>query len=175
MNEMSITKTQAAQRQIDAGIRMLFRNEDPVAIHTVAMAGFRILRDLAKESGLEHPMGSMIRPGKEREFWGAFSSSSNFFKHADKDPNDILSTFREDANGWLLLIASTYYQLLGHQFTKAMLVLSIWYSAIHPDILSPNPNAEIGTSILAASGEIQSLSREEQLAGGQTMLKNAQF
>ena len=32
-----MTKIQAAQRRIDAGIWMLFRNDDPVAIHTVAM------------------------------------------------------------------------------------------------------------------------------------------
>ena len=38
MNEIRITKIQAAQRQIDCAIRMLFRNEDPVAIHTVVSA-----------------------------------------------------------------------------------------------------------------------------------------
>ena len=31
MNETRITKLQAAQRQIDAGIWILFRNDDPVA------------------------------------------------------------------------------------------------------------------------------------------------
>ena len=93
MNEIKITKIQAVQRQIDAGIRMLFRNDDPVAIHTVAMAAFRILRDLAKQRGLEHPVDSMIRPGKEKEFWRGVNSSANFFKHADKDPDDISGGF----------------------------------------------------------------------------------
>ena len=64
-----ITKIQAAQRQIDAGIWMLFRNDDPVAIHTVAMAGLRILRDLARQKDLEHTIDFMVRPGKETEFW----------------------------------------------------------------------------------------------------------
>ena len=105
MNETRITKRQAAQRQIDAGIRMLFRNDDPVAIHTVAMAAFRILSDLVKQRGLEHPIDSMIRPGKEKKFWRGINSSANFFKHADKDPDDISDGFLEEANDSVLLIS----------------------------------------------------------------------
>ena len=78
MNETRITKLQAAQRQIDAGIWMLFRNDDPVAIHTVAMAAFRILRDLVKQRGLEHPVDSMLRPGKAKEFWGGVNGIRQF-------------------------------------------------------------------------------------------------
>ena len=110
MNETRITKLQAAQRQIDAGIWMLFRNDDPVAIHTVAMAALRILRDLVKQRGLEHPVDSMIRPGKENEFWCGVSSFANFFKHADRDPDDISDGFREEVNDAVLLLAAfTYY------------------------------------------------------------------
>ena len=68
MKEIRVTKIQAAQRQINAGIQMLFRNEDPVAIHTVAMAGFRILRDLMKKSDLAQPIDSMISLEKRKNF-----------------------------------------------------------------------------------------------------------
>jgi len=47
MTEMRVTKIEAARRQIDAAIRLLFSEEDPVVIHTIASAGFRILRDIA--------------------------------------------------------------------------------------------------------------------------------
>src|ERR1700734_3571163 len=46
-----ITKTAAAQRQLDAAIRMHLANEDSLAIHTVASAAFRILRDLKEKRG----------------------------------------------------------------------------------------------------------------------------
>ena len=140
MNETKITKLQAAQRQIDAGILMLFRNDDPVAIHTVAMAAFRILRDLAKQRGLEHPVDSMIRPGKENEFWRGVSSSANFFKHADKDPNGISDGFTEELNDLVLLIAATYYGLLGCQQTEEMKALSAWFVTLHPNVLSQDVN-----------------------------------
>ena len=42
-----ITKIAAAGRQLDAAIRLFFMNEDELAIHTVAAAAFRILRDVS--------------------------------------------------------------------------------------------------------------------------------
>ena len=104
MNEIRITKFQAAQRQIDAGIWMLFRNDDPVAIHTVAMAAFRILRDLVKKRGLEDPVDSMIRPGKKKAFWCAVGSFPNFLKHADKGPDDISGSFLKKPTMWCCLL-----------------------------------------------------------------------
>jgi hypothetical protein len=46
-----IKKIAAAGRQLDAAIRMFFAKEDELAIHTVASAAFRILRDLIKKRG----------------------------------------------------------------------------------------------------------------------------
>jgi hypothetical protein len=41
----------AAQRQLDAAIRMVFYNEDDVAIYTVAAAAHRVLRDIMGKRG----------------------------------------------------------------------------------------------------------------------------
>jgi hypothetical protein len=46
-----INKIAAASRQLDAAIRMFFAKEDELAIHTVASAAFRTLRDLIQERG----------------------------------------------------------------------------------------------------------------------------
>jgi hypothetical protein len=42
-----VNKPEAARRQIEAAIRQLFSNEDPIAVLTLAAAGLRIVRDLA--------------------------------------------------------------------------------------------------------------------------------
>ena len=167
-----MTKIQAAQRQIDAAIWMLFRNDDPVAIHTVAMAAFRILRDLAKQRGLEHPVDFMIRPGKEKEFWCGVNSFSNFFKHADKDPDDTSGGFLEENNDSVLLFAATYYALLGCQQTEEMQALAVWYITLNPGVLSQDANSEMQARVLA-SGEIRSLPREQQLEIGLTVLRKS--
>lgn len=46
-----INKIAASGRQLDAAIRMFFSREDELAIHTVAAAAFRVLRDLNGKRG----------------------------------------------------------------------------------------------------------------------------
>ena len=171
MNESRITKIEAAQRQIDAGIRMLFRNDDPVAVHTVAMAGFRILRDLvAQQKGLEDPIASLIKPGKEKAFWRGFNSFANFLKHANKDPDDISDGILEEANDVTLLMATTYYGLLGFDKTEEMQVLATWCLTVHPEVFAQDASPEIQTLILASDG-VRSLARKEQLECGLMLLE----
>jgi hypothetical protein len=50
--EIYVTKLEAARRQIDAAIRMYFAGEDSLAIHTIAAAGYKILRDLLNKRGM---------------------------------------------------------------------------------------------------------------------------
>ena len=164
MNEIRISKIQAAQRHIDAGIWMLFRKDDPVVIHTVAMAGFRVLRDLTKKKGRKDITDSLLRPGKGREFWRSFGSFANFCKHADRDPHDLSRGIREEVNDSLLLIAVTYYQNLGYEWTKEMWVLWAWYCFLHPDVLV---DVRMKKLVLGFdSSRIRSLPRAEQLATG---------
>ena len=57
-----INKLEAARRQIDAAIRMTFDNEDELAIHTVAAAGYRILREILAKRG-RHDLEELLRIG----------------------------------------------------------------------------------------------------------------
>ena len=59
---IQISKIAAAQRQLDAAIRMFFQREDELATHTVAAAAFQILRDVTKQRG-GHFTGEVFRSG----------------------------------------------------------------------------------------------------------------
>jgi hypothetical protein len=50
---IQISKIAAAQRQLDAAIRLFFQREDELAIHSITAAAFQLLRDLTKKRG-EH-------------------------------------------------------------------------------------------------------------------------
>jgi len=51
-NELDeLTKLEAAQRQLDAAIRLFLSSEDELAIHTLAAAAYRIFRDLKEKRG----------------------------------------------------------------------------------------------------------------------------
>lgn len=49
--KIHVSKIAAASRQLDAAIRMFFEKEDDLAIHTIASASFRILRDVTEKRG----------------------------------------------------------------------------------------------------------------------------
>jgi hypothetical protein len=57
-----INKLAAASRQLDAAIRMFFAKEDELAIHTVASAAFRVLRDVTEKRGKQFT-AEMLRSG----------------------------------------------------------------------------------------------------------------
>jgi hypothetical protein len=59
---VQITKIAAAQRQLDAAIRMFFGREDELAIHTVAAAAFQVFRDLIQHRG-KHFTSEVFRQG----------------------------------------------------------------------------------------------------------------
>ena len=46
-----VTKLGAAERQLNAAIRMTLIDEDELAIHTIASASYRVLRDLKEKRG----------------------------------------------------------------------------------------------------------------------------
>jgi len=48
-----VTKLEAARRQVDAAIRMSLTKQDELAIHTVAAAAYRILRELLDKRGID--------------------------------------------------------------------------------------------------------------------------
>jgi len=60
-----INKLEAARRQLDTAIRMTFANEDELAIHTVAAAAYRILRDMLDKRG-RHDLENLYRAGLYR-------------------------------------------------------------------------------------------------------------
>jgi hypothetical protein len=89
---MGITKIEAAQRQLDAAIRMFFAEDDWIAIHTLLAAGGRILRDLSEQrrTSTWNLFNHTVIPEKRKEFFKILNYAADFFKHADQDPDAIL-------------------------------------------------------------------------------------
>jgi hypothetical protein len=173
MATIRVNKTEAARRQIDAAIRMLYLNEDPVAIHTLAMASFQLLRDLSAKHDVcnfDREIKAMFKPGMESKFWGRVKQSANFLKHADRDPDEILDKIEEDVNEVILLFSCLYYQDLGFQLTPEMIVLIAWCLAINPDFLQDNAPENIRRPLKADLSYLREKPRHEQLEIGRKLI-----
>ena len=185
MTSVSITKLSAAQRQIDAAIRLLFSGEDILAVHTVVAAAHRIVMDLAENRNLRphteaietaiatlyHQRFGEPIPNRKLQNWAArfekehyrqhFNRPANFLKHADKDASEGLDqeSLQTDA---LLLVSCVTYAELGLAYTSEMNAFCRWHLAVYP--------LEDGDEIKTDSGYIHDLSRSHQLEFGEFML-----
>jgi len=138
MTEIRVNKPEAARRQIEVAIRLLFSNDDPVAIHTLTAAGFRILRDIAHGKGIgriQRWLDENIKPGMAGEYWAAINRPANFLKHADADPDEVLDGVKEEVNDGMLLMACMYYQDIGYELTPTMTGFMRWASAMYPHLI----------------------------------------
>jgi len=168
--KIRVSKLQAAQRQADTAIRMLFSGEDPVSIHTLAMASFRILRDLAKHQGNNTFLANtdlIIKKSKERQFWGGLQSFSNFLKHADRDPEAIKEGIDEKVNDGILLFVTELYSTLGNELTPEMRALKYWFIGKNSHLITSDAESRFLKEIAENfSPDLEGLSRDEQLAKG---------
>lgn len=79
-----VSKISGVHRQLKTAITLWGRDDDPVAVHTLAVAAWVAL----------------------------IKKSANFFKHADRDPDAILD-FDPGMNEWYILYATAARQLCG--------------------------------------------------------------
>lgn len=167
MAKFKVNKPEAARRQLDSAIRMLFQNEDPIAIHTLCMAAFRILRDLTEKGGdsyIHKVVKAIIKPGMEKEFWAVLQGPANFFKHADRDADAILDDVDEELNDIAMLLTCHYYQNLGYQLTPEMIVLMLWVNVMHPNYLGEDIQVLMKEELSNARRWLVGQSRQDQLS-----------
>ena len=136
MGKEIVTKLDAAKRQMHEAIRLLFEGRDPVSIHTLAAAAAQVLADLCNSRGVGMPLrnGDRIREERRREWLQAMKASENFFKHADRDPDES-HDFNREATHFVLLDAVTMYAALTSRFTDEAGVFQSWFFLKYPDLL----------------------------------------
>lgn len=183
MADVFVTKAEAARRQLDAAIRILFTGEDPLAIHTVVAAAYRILADLDTQRAHSpaRDVYAQVREELRERFPGAapFSWSperfriwlqqsrsrpANFLKHADRDAQMALEVSTlETETDHLLLEACTLYMELHHEPALEMHVFARWHLAVYPH--------ESGDELQTAAGAAHDLKRDAQLQLGAFLLE----
>ena len=136
MEKQSVTKLDAAKRQMNEAIRLLFEQRDEVSVHTLACAAGQVLCDLCKARGVPAPFrgGEMIRKKHQKEWRGVLAKSENFFKHAGRDP-DAVHEFKASWTHFLLLDATQMYSGLTKRTTYEATIFTGWFFLKYPRLL----------------------------------------
>jgi len=128
---MEISKLEAASRLLDTAIRLFFEDADAVAVHSLAAASLNIFSDLADHGGtswrahLGHD--SKLSPQDVKR---VLNRAWNFFKHADRDPDETLQ-FEEIDSEHLMFVAILECGDI-QETTCCMQAFQLWYIAAHP-------------------------------------------
>jgi hypothetical protein len=168
---ISVSKLEAASRQLDTAIRLLFSHGDAVAIHSLAAAAANVFFDVAEARNGGISWRARMREDSrltEKELKRALHDSWNFFKHADHDPNGVLQ-FNERESEDLMFMAVLECGDL-QPTTHAMQVFQLWYMAAYKGHLADRE--PVFKDALSAFPGLAALDRAAQLALGAALLNN---
>lgn len=171
--KLNLNKLDSARRQLRTAIQLFFDDKDPVSIHCLASSAYRILRDLAEGSGdceFHNSMMACINQGMKSQYWTAINSAANFFKHADRDPEETYA-FNPAANDLLLILCCQYIQSREAELPAEGKAYTAWVLINYPNLISKD-------SLLWRFYQTMALSpastREEALVDGREMLRHLQ-
>lgn len=136
----TITKVEAAHRQINEAIRLWFEERDDVAVLTLAASGHQIIDDLNKAAGGEELLfdSPSIKKHFHRDWQDSLKKAWNFFKHADRaaerDPNATLE-FDPTLVIDFILFSTKGLRQLGRRHSVEETIFRLWLGINRPDWL----------------------------------------
>ncbi len=131
---LPISKFDAARRQLETAVRLYFFHGDPVSIHTLASAAAQVLHDLAKKRGgdpvmLHQAILQYVLPEHQPLVRKTLAEAENFFKHADRDPREVLE-FKLAQTEMVLLDAVEAYHKLASERVPLFTVYLLWFLTV---------------------------------------------
>jgi hypothetical protein len=135
-----LTKLESAERQLKEAVRMFFECRDPVAVHTLVFASHQVLYDMCASSKNSSSLQYSLRdykyiPADQRQKWNRLlNSAANFVKHADRDPNAVLTFDPKMIEAFLLDATFLYQNLTGDLFHEGA-VYRTWFFLKYPQAL----------------------------------------
>lgn len=143
---LTISKLDAAKRQLEAFIRIYFHNGDPVAMHTLVAAAFGIVYDLNVKRGgaptLHDSIFEKVKPEHHKRLRDKLAEAQNFFKHADRDHQATLE-FNPDSTEFMAMDACSKYAELTGELPPLFQIFNGWMMITHQEIYTlPNEHLQ---------------------------------
>jgi len=162
MTKIRVTKPDAAGRQLCAAIRLFLADGDPVAIHTLASAAAQITADMMKARGMTSMVRSaaLVREDRRREVLRTIAAPENFFKHADRDPDEAIE-FNPETTEFFIFAALAELQALTGRLPREGQVFQMWFLLKHEGMLLENDQTRVIRQALDAVRRSGSLEKSD--------------
>lgn len=169
--QTSVSKIDAARRQLDCAIRLFFSDDDSLAIHTLGHAAFKIVFDLypkQRGDGFDRDLSDIIA----RLGWRRFNRVPNFLKHADNDSQDVLEDHSPESVQASLGLACILHHRLTGRMTPEMRAFDSWMHLLHPETFEvpPDPDPEFDAVFRASIAVLKVAPWTDRLTLGEALL-----
>jgi len=139
--KMTISKLDAAKRQLETAVRLYFSEADPVSIHTLIGAAHTLFADISRQENaprmlLKDELLDQIKPEYHAKFRKMVNRAQNFFKHADQDARETLDFDPGQSELLLIDCCRQYYRLAG-EYPVLCQVYQAWFFMNNQDLFSP--------------------------------------
>lgn len=158
-----IQKLEAARNQLRTAIQLWFADGDPISIHTLTCAAYQIIHDIhANRGGQDLIFDSIFVKNNRRAEWiHAVKEHMNFFKHAEKDPNNTIE-FNPSLTEPFLMLSLLNLESIGEQLTHEESVFIVWCCFHNPDWLSEQgQDAFINRISIKQLAQLREISRKD--------------
>ena len=167
----TIKKIDAAQHQLDTAIKLWFREQDQVSVHTLACSAYQIVQDITQHrKGRDLLLNSLfVKDEYKKEFIAHIKAPYNFFKHADKDPDpDGTIEFDFSLTEYFILFTILGLELNGINSTILRRLFLIYYSIHRPHDLTETAEEFLRQNVpLEKLDSVRKLGRSEFFDGTQ--------
>jgi len=126
---MAMDKIEIARRQQGTALSLYLDDLDPVSIHSLAGNAREILDKLADYEGVStfRDFALEASPGETpKNYYAAMNAYRNAFKHLEMDDRQIINSFSDEENKYLLFVCWFSYMNLCKRLPIEAQVFQIW-------------------------------------------------
>jgi len=133
----SVTKLDAARRQLRVAISLWFQEGDGIPIHTLAGAAHQIITDINRHRGGKGILfdSPVFKEEYRKKAVARLKKEINFFKHADEDPDGVID-FAPKMSETFIMGALLGLETLGISHEPVEAAFITWFSFHHPELLT---------------------------------------
>ncbi|MGO4326723.1 hypothetical protein AB4Z48_18005 [Cupriavidus sp. 2TAF22] len=157
---ITVTKAEAAERQLVMAIDLWFHDRDILAVHTLASAAYHILRKLNKhrQTGFVGARDALVSLGKSKaeqtEIADVLNHPANYLKHADRDADELLD-YNPDMTFLLLVECSQSLQSLNGRHPPECNAVMMWLAIAYIKVFNKRHPIFVATE-----GPVEELTRD---------------
>lgn len=128
----------AARRNIDTAVRMLFGGEDPLAVHVLVAATFGVIHELVEDGradARDDVMRLFLIHGGEATFYRAIEDATTLAERAAQDPRALLQEVSEERNDFEIAVSCLYLECLEARSSTEAQAFLWWFATMYPHIM----------------------------------------